>query len=53
MSQGYSTYPWFDKDGLWNVFDVYSNASIVTQWAVVILGGMLLNGIIYKKIVRK
>lgn len=53
MSEGYSTYPWFDETGSWNVIDVYSNASIVTQWGVVISGGILLNGIIYKKLVQK
>ena len=49
MSQGYSTYPWFNKEGVWNVFDIYSNASIVTQWGVVLLIGLLLNKYLYNK----
>lgn len=53
MSQGYSTNPWFNETGNWNVFDVYSNASIVTQWGLVLLAGILLNGFIYKKFVKK
>ena len=53
MSQGYSTYPWFDQNGLWNVFDVYSNASIVTQWGLVLLIGFLLNKYLYNKFVKQ
>ncbi len=53
MSQGYSPNPWFDESGIWNVMDVYSNASIITQWGFVILLGIILNGVIYKKMVRK
>ena len=53
MSQGYSANPWFDESGNWNVMDVYSNASIITQWGLVILLGVLLNGLIYKKMVGK
>ncbi|MCP4458574.1 MAG: sodium-dependent transporter [Cytophagales bacterium] len=53
MSQGYSSNPWFDESGSWNMIDVYSNASIVTQWVIVILIGILLNSYIYKKIVKK
>lgn len=52
MSQGYSEYPWFDANGNWNVFDVYSNASIVTQWGVVIIIGLLLNKYLYKIFVK-
>ncbi len=48
MSQGYDKNPWF-KDGVWNVFSVYSNASIVTQWALVILVGIILNRWLYKR----
>jgi len=48
MSQGYSQYPWFNEAGNWNVFDVYSNASIVTQWALVLIIGIILNKWIYK-----
>ncbi|AZQ62885.1 sodium-dependent transporter [Flammeovirga pectinis] len=51
MSQGYSENPWF-KDGVWNFFDVYSNATIVTQWVAVILIGILLNKWLYKKFVK-
>lgn len=53
MSQGYSNHPWWDKNGNWNAFDVYSNASIVTQWGVVILIGLLLNRYLFKKFVGK
>ena len=48
MSQGYSEYPWFDADGNWNVIDVYSNASIITQWVALIVIGLLLNRWLYK-----
>ncbi len=53
MSQGYSEYPWFDKAGNWNVFDVYSNATIVTQWLLILLIGILINKFLYRKFVRK
>ena len=53
MSQGYSTNPWFDENGKWNVWDVFSNASIITQWIIIIVIGILLNKFIYKKFVRK
>ena len=53
MSQGYSTNPWFDENGNWNVMDVYSNASIVTQWGLVILLGILLNKYLYRKFVKQ
>ncbi|UXP31599.1 sodium-dependent transporter [Reichenbachiella agarivorans] len=53
MSQGYSSNPWFDADGVWNVLDVYSNASIVTQWGLVILIGVLINGFLYRKFALK
>lgn len=49
MSQGYSTYPWFDANGNWNFFDVYSNASIITQWAAVLLIGFAINRFLYKQ----
>lgn len=52
MSQGYSEYPWFNAEGNWNVFDVYSNASIVTQWGLVIIAGLLLNRYLYKIFVK-
>ena len=49
MSQGFSEYPWLDQFGHWNLFSVYSNASIVTQWALIIVIGLVLNGYLYKK----
>jgi len=49
MSQGYSEYPWFDSNGNWNVLDVYSNASIITQWGIVLLAGIILNYPLYKR----
>ncbi|ELR70255.1 hypothetical protein C900_03940 [Fulvivirga imtechensis AK7] len=52
MSQGYSEYPWFNAEGNWNVFDVYSNASIVTQWGLVIIAGLLLNKYLYRIFVK-
>ncbi|MEQ8925226.1 MAG: sodium-dependent transporter, partial [Fulvivirga sp.] len=52
MSRGYSEYPWFDANGNWNVFDVYSNASVVTQWLLVIGIGVILNKYLYKKFVK-
>lgn len=53
MSQGYSEYPWFDENGNWNVFDVYSNASIITQWGIALVSGLLLNRYLYKKFVKQ
>ncbi|WP_109830014.1 sodium-dependent transporter [Reichenbachiella versicolor] len=50
MSQGYSANPWFDESG-WNWFDTYSNASIATQWGVVIIIGLVLRSWLYKKFV--
>jgi NSS family neurotransmitter:Na+ symporter len=52
MAQGYSDYPWFDADGNWNVMDVYSNASIVTQWAIALLIAIVFNKWFYKKFVK-
>lgn len=52
MSQGYSEYPWFDANGNWNVLDVYSNASVVTQWGIVAIAGVLMNKYLYKKFVK-
>ncbi|OHX68251.1 sodium-dependent transporter [Flammeovirga pacifica] len=51
MSQGYSNEPWFTEEGDWNVFDVYSNATIITQWGLVFLIGLLINKWLYKKFV--
>jgi NSS family neurotransmitter:Na+ symporter len=53
MDQGYSEYPWFDEQGNWNVFDRFSNASIVTQWAIALIVAVVLNGWFYKKFVKK
>lgn len=53
MDQGYSEYPWFDEQGNWNVFDRFSNASIVTQWAIALILAVILNGWFYKKFVKK
>lgn len=52
MTQGYSEYPWFNAQGNWNLFDVYSNASIITQWLIVIISGILLNNFLFRKFVR-
>ena len=48
MSQGYAEYPWFDENGNWNLIDTYSNATIVTQWLVVIVVGIILNKYLYR-----
>lgn len=48
MSQGYSSNPWLTDSGNWNMFDVYSNATIVTQWGVVILIGVIINKYLYR-----
>ncbi|MFT4736273.1 MAG: NSS family neurotransmitter:Na+ symporter [Cyclobacteriaceae bacterium] len=53
MSQGYSANPWFTDSGSWNLFDVYSNASVVTQWAIVLIAGLVLNNFLYKTFVKK
>ncbi|MCV9386476.1 sodium-dependent transporter [Reichenbachiella ulvae] len=53
MSQGFSAHPWFNELGSWNFMDVYSNASIVTQWGTVILLGVLINGFLYRKFVKE
>ena len=52
MSQGYSANPWFDESGNWNVMDVYSNASIVTQWGIALVIGIILNNYLYRKFVK-
>ena len=53
LSRGYSSNPWFDEAGNWNFFDVYSNASVVTQWLIIIILGIVLNNWLYKKIVKR
>ncbi|MTI41792.1 sodium-dependent transporter [Fulvivirga lutimaris] len=52
MSRGYSENPWFDANGNWNVFDVYSNASVVTQWALALIAGIAINKYLYNKFVK-
>lgn len=51
LSQDYSA-QWFNEDGQWDLFGVYSNASTITQWALVMIVGLLLNGYLYKKFVK-
>lgn len=53
LSRGYSEYPWFDSMGTWNIFDVYSNASVVTQWGIVIALGFWFNRFLYNKFSHK
>ncbi|TAE00348.1 MAG: sodium-dependent transporter [Bacteroidetes bacterium] len=53
MSQGYSQHTWFDENGNWNVLDVYSNATIITQWSLLIILALLLNRWAYQKFVLK
>ncbi len=48
LSRGYSQHPWFDRNNNWNLFDVYSNATVITQWGILILAGLLLNNVIYR-----
>ena len=48
LSQDYSS-TWFNANGEWDLFGVYSNASTITQWGVVIIIGMLLNKYLFKK----
>lgn len=52
LSQDYSS-TWFNEKGQWDLFGTYSNASTITQWGIVILAGLLLNGYLYKKFVKK
>ena len=49
LSQGYSAFPWFTDSGMWNVFDQYSNATVITQWACLILIGLGLNKFLSEK----
>ena len=51
MSQDYSPHPWFNEKGQWNLLDVYSNATIITQWGLVIVTGIIFNGYLYRKFV--
>ena len=52
MSRGYSDYPWFDAFGQWNIINVYSNASIITQWMGVIVIGLLANNFLYRRFTK-
>ena len=52
MSRGYSDYPWFDAFGQWNIIDVYSNASIITQWIGVLVIGLLANNFLYRRFTK-
>ena len=51
MSQGYSDSPWFTDSGTWNLLDVFSNATIITQWGSILILGIVLNKYIYQKMV--
>jgi len=48
LSQDYSA-SWFDKNGNWDLFGTYSNASTLTQWLFVLLLGIVLNRFLYRK----
>lgn len=52
LSQDYSA-TWFDENGRWDIFGVYSNASTLTQWAVVILTGVIINRFLHKKFIKE
>ncbi|MEP0984246.1 sodium-dependent transporter [Ekhidna sp.] len=52
LSQDYSA-QWLNENGQWDLFGVYSNASTITQWAIVIITGLILNGYLYKKFVKQ
>jgi len=51
LSQVYSA-TWFNEAGQWDLFGVYSNASTITQWGVVIIVGLSINGYLYRKFVK-
>ncbi|MFY0600749.1 MAG: sodium-dependent transporter [Cyclobacteriaceae bacterium] len=53
MSRDYSSDPWFTSDGSWNMLDIYSNATIVTQWGFVLLIGLAINKSLYKTFSKK
>ncbi|MEQ9306466.1 MAG: sodium-dependent transporter, partial [Marinoscillum sp.] len=53
MSQGYSANPWFTDTGSWNWFDVYSNATIITQWGLVMLIGIMINKFLYNRFCKQ
>lgn len=52
LSQDFSS-TWFTEEGRWDLFGTYSNASTVTQWGVVFVSGIILNGFLYKQFVKK
>jgi NSS family neurotransmitter:Na+ symporter len=52
LSQDFSS-TWFNEQGQWDLFGVYSNASTITQWGIVIVVGLVLNGYLYKKFVKQ
>ncbi|MEP1033325.1 sodium-dependent transporter [Ekhidna sp.] len=52
LSQDYSS-TWFNEAGQWDLFGVYSNASTITQWGIVIIAGLILNGYLFKKFVKQ
>ncbi|MEM9325243.1 MAG: sodium-dependent transporter [Bacteroidota bacterium] len=53
LSQGYSAYPWFNEAGYWNVWDVYSNASVISQWLLVLILGIIINRWLHQKFVAQ
>lgn len=52
LSQDYSS-TWFNEEGQWDLLGIYSNASTITQWGIVIVVGLLLNGYLYRKFVKQ
>lgn len=52
LSQDFSS-TWFNEQGQWDLFGVYSNASTITQWGIVIIVGLVLNGYLYKRFVKQ
>ena len=52
LSRDYSK-SWFNENGHWDLLGVYSNASTVTQWGLVILIGILLNNYLVRKFHHK
>lgn len=53
LSQGYSSNTWFSEKGHWNLIDVYSNATVITQWIIVILLGISINKLLYQKFCKE
>jgi len=48
LSQDYSA-SWFDENGNWDLFGMYSNASTLTQWFFIIVLGIAFNRFLYRK----